>query len=276
MSIDSLLNRIKETWLVSYTGSSVDEINRLESNLKAKLPDEYKKLLMWSNGGEGYIGRQYISLWPISTIVSLNMDYSISTYFPKVIGIGTDGGDECYGFDFSSEHLIPPFIQVSLNDLSDDSVTNLGSSMQDWINKSIDQYDVLFLANNKIRYNYFINKVAEQRWMWGLYRKGEKAHQNYWATTDISDENDTLLIWSDAEYAANYAQGKWSNYSPMVIDWRYFSDKILPTLKKEKKKISVFATPRMEGVIVIPENLFIEVDSLLQHLNNRDGNKKKN
>lgn len=35
------------------------------------LPTDYKKFMMWSNGGEDQIGNSYISLWRIEDILSL-------------------------------------------------------------------------------------------------------------------------------------------------------------------------------------------------------------
>ena len=66
------------------------------------LPADYKKFMMWSNGGEGQIGNSYISLWRIEYILSLNNDYNIQKYLGgETLAIGTDGGESCYGFDFT-------------------------------------------------------------------------------------------------------------------------------------------------------------------------------
>lgn len=65
------------------------------------LPDDYKEFMSWSNGGEGYIGSQYLALWKIEDVMQLNDEYQIQKYLSqKSLAIGTDGGDNCIGFYF--------------------------------------------------------------------------------------------------------------------------------------------------------------------------------
>lgn len=71
------------------------------------LPDDYKKFMSWSNGGEGYIGSQYLALWKIEDVMQLNNDYRIQKYLSKKsLAIGTDGGDNCIGFYFSKPTFV--------------------------------------------------------------------------------------------------------------------------------------------------------------------------
>lgn len=57
------------------------------------LPDDYKEFMSWSNGGEGNIGSQYLSLWKIEDVIQLNNDYQVQKYLSgKSLAIGTDGG----------------------------------------------------------------------------------------------------------------------------------------------------------------------------------------
>ncbi|MFR2243924.1 MAG: SMI1/KNR4 family protein [Anaerobutyricum soehngenii] len=47
------------------------------------LPDDYKEFMLWSNGGEGNIGSQYLSLWKIEDLMQLNKEYQIQKYLSK-------------------------------------------------------------------------------------------------------------------------------------------------------------------------------------------------
>ena len=64
------------------------------------LPDDYKEFMLWSNGGEGNIGSQYLSLWKIEDLMQLNKDTKYKVFVEKSLVIGTDGGDNCIGFYF--------------------------------------------------------------------------------------------------------------------------------------------------------------------------------
>lgn len=78
---------------------------RLEKSFP--LPDDYKEFMSWSNGGEGYIGSQYVALWKIENVIQLNNDYQIQQHLSeKYLAIGTDGGDNCIGFYFGNPTFI--------------------------------------------------------------------------------------------------------------------------------------------------------------------------
>jgi hypothetical protein len=111
MNITDILNN---NWHMNEkcTEPAIEEFNKSAGIL----PDnDYLDFLKWSNGGEGYIGNNYISLWKIENIVQLNKDYMIQKYLgDRCIAFGTDGGDNCYCFDYSEN---PCVIRVPLGDL---------------------------------------------------------------------------------------------------------------------------------------------------------------
>ena len=47
------------------------------------MPYQYKRFLLWSNGGEGKLGDNYIYIWAIEDIVAYNNDYGIHKYLQK-------------------------------------------------------------------------------------------------------------------------------------------------------------------------------------------------
>jgi hypothetical protein len=77
------------------------EIASVEQKMSIKLPEAYIKLIQWSNGGEGWVDEQYVSLWRIESLAILNEEYRIQHYLgERIIGFGTDGGAVCFAFDF--------------------------------------------------------------------------------------------------------------------------------------------------------------------------------
>ena len=55
----------------------------IEKQLNIVFPKDYVTFLEWSNGGEGFIGENYISLWKIEDLVVLNKEYLIQKYLSK-------------------------------------------------------------------------------------------------------------------------------------------------------------------------------------------------
>lgn len=80
-------------------------------------PEDYVDLMLWSNGGEGKIGSAYFSLWGIEKIAGRNELSGIKRYMSsQFVGVGTNGGDECYAFDCTNGYNAV-FSIVPLGDL---------------------------------------------------------------------------------------------------------------------------------------------------------------
>ena len=73
-------------------GASSASIDDIEKLLNTTLPKQYKSFLLWSNGGEGKLGDNYIYIWAIEDIVAYNNDYGIHKYLQKeYLAFGMDG-----------------------------------------------------------------------------------------------------------------------------------------------------------------------------------------
>lgn len=95
------------------------------------LPNDYQEFLTWSNGGEGYVGKNYLSLWKLEDIVQLNMDYQIQEFLKKdCLVFGTDGGGVCYGFDFASKGKV---FKSSLGDLDVEEMEFLANDFKSFL-----------------------------------------------------------------------------------------------------------------------------------------------
>ena len=49
-----------------------------------------------ANGGEGFVGRAYLILWPIEKLRELNDAYQVEQYAPGFLIFGSDGGGEAF------------------------------------------------------------------------------------------------------------------------------------------------------------------------------------
>ena len=70
-----------------------------EEQLGVKLPVDYVEFLKMGNGGEGFVGKEYLILWGIEELASMNQHYEIHKYVPRLLIFGSNGGGEAYGFD---------------------------------------------------------------------------------------------------------------------------------------------------------------------------------
>ena len=78
------------------------DVGRLSSGLGVVLPSEYLAFLRQHNGGEGFIGNNYIILWKAEELADFNREYEVESYAPGIFLFGSNGGGEAYGFDTRS------------------------------------------------------------------------------------------------------------------------------------------------------------------------------
>ena len=116
-------------------GVDSKDITVIEERLNAAFPQDYITLLKRSNGGEGYVGQNYISLWKVEDLPALNEEYQIQKYLSeKFLGIGTDGGGICYGFCLDKNYSI---FKCPLGDLDVNEVVIVAKSTKDFFKKAM-------------------------------------------------------------------------------------------------------------------------------------------
>jgi hypothetical protein len=74
-------------------------IGDAERTLGTRFPESYRAFLERANGAEGSVGYEsYVILWPAEELVQHNEGYKVDDYAPELTFIGTDGGNEVFGF----------------------------------------------------------------------------------------------------------------------------------------------------------------------------------
>lgn len=104
-----------------------------ERSLHAKLPDGYMNFLNQANGGEGFIGSNYLILWPIEQIKELNEAYQVKEFAPGLLLFGSSGGGEAYAFDMRFEGS--PIVQVPFVGMALKEVWDVAPNFQDFLKK---------------------------------------------------------------------------------------------------------------------------------------------
>jgi len=113
--------------------SEITAIENVEKLLGLTFPEQYKDFLLWSNGGEGVFGNNYIYIWAIEDIIAYNRDYQIQKYLQKeYVAFGMDG-DVGYVF-YLPNHSI---YKVDFGNLDIESIVCLASSFAEFLGKAI-------------------------------------------------------------------------------------------------------------------------------------------
>jgi hypothetical protein len=60
-----------------------EALQSLIAALPKHLPDEYVAFLARSNGGEGFVGERYVSLWKAEELIMRNLGYKVTEFFPN-------------------------------------------------------------------------------------------------------------------------------------------------------------------------------------------------
>jgi hypothetical protein len=76
---------------------------------------------LYSNGGEGLVGKSYVSLWKVEDFIELNDAYGVHDFAPGLLIIGSDGGDKAFCLDIRHDlmsFVSVPFIGMDLSEVS--------------------------------------------------------------------------------------------------------------------------------------------------------------
>jgi SMI1 / KNR4 family (SUKH-1) len=85
-------------------------IARCQSHLRFRLPADYVQFLQQMNGGEGFIGENYLRAWAVEELIQSNNDYNVKESAPGLFLFGSNGGGEAFAFDARSSP--PPIVAV--------------------------------------------------------------------------------------------------------------------------------------------------------------------
>lgn len=88
------------------------------AKLDGELPESYLQFLLRSNGGEGFIGEQYVVAWRVEELLDLNKNYEVEKYAPGLFLFGSNRAGEAFAFDLNNAGCVVmvPFIGMCLDD----------------------------------------------------------------------------------------------------------------------------------------------------------------
>jgi len=62
------------------------------------------------NGGEGFVGKNFLRVWPVEDLIQANKDLLVNEGAPGLFLFGSNGGGEAFAFDTRSAP--PPVVAV--------------------------------------------------------------------------------------------------------------------------------------------------------------------
>jgi hypothetical protein len=107
------------------------------------------------------------------------------------------------------------------------------------------------------RYAYFVERAAQAREVWGLYRNG-------WALAKQDDGTLVFALWPEREFAQLCAEFEWEGYVPQAFGLDELLDGLLPQLQEDGLVPGIFRTPGSKGVMPTPGLLAIDLRDALR------------
>ena len=93
-----------------FNNSIVSEsLKAIEEKIGFNFPQNYFEFMLTHNGGEGFVGEQYFTIWKHEDLIQYNADYHVTEHCPDVFMFGSNGGGEGFAF---AKNLTP--IQIVL------------------------------------------------------------------------------------------------------------------------------------------------------------------
>jgi hypothetical protein len=111
-------------------GLTENKINKMD--LPKNIPSDYFELIKFCNGGEGFIGEEYVVLYKLEELKQINIDYNVQKYTPEIFLFGSNGADEAIAFDFRTnekKYILIPFI------FEYDGIIELGDSINEFLER---------------------------------------------------------------------------------------------------------------------------------------------
>lgn len=97
---------------------TIEDLKEVEDAVGIRFPQQYKELMLFSNGAVGEVGNSYLTLWELEDVQDFYDDCCQDDLF-NIVLFASDGAKMGYGFDKSKSLTI---VSVPLDSLEMDYV----------------------------------------------------------------------------------------------------------------------------------------------------------
>ena len=124
---------IKKEYLDKFDGNSGVSSELLNSiKLPERLPSDYIELIKNYNGGEGFVGEEYLILEKVEEFLEVNESCGIEEFDNNIFLIGSNGGGEAVAIDFRNKkpiYILIPYI------FEYEAIIELGTSLEEFFER---------------------------------------------------------------------------------------------------------------------------------------------
>ncbi|WP_431286486.1 SMI1/KNR4 family protein [Roseateles chitinivorans] len=117
-----------QDWEIN-AGASPHDIDRVNAEYGGRLPADYLRFIALHDGGEGFVGDNFLVMFRIGELAQFNREYETADYAPGLLLFGSDGGGE--GFAFDTREAAWPIVQVPLIGMALDAALDVAANLED-------------------------------------------------------------------------------------------------------------------------------------------------
>ena len=114
-------------------GALENAILDAESAFGCSLPPDYVDFLRGNDGGEGFVGSNYLILWRVEELSTFNREYEVEQYVPGLLLFASSGGGTGYGFDTRDPAM--PVVSVEFIGMNWSEADPVAGGFRDFLNK---------------------------------------------------------------------------------------------------------------------------------------------
>ena len=85
-----------------------EALSELRTAVQYPLSDDYLELLRAMDGGEGFVGKQYVRFYSVDQVLLIRRALGEAQLADDLVVIGSDGGGEALAYDFRQS----PWVQI--------------------------------------------------------------------------------------------------------------------------------------------------------------------
>lgn len=113
---------------------------------------------------------------------------------------------------------------------------------------SMDECVQLLASSDDVRFDYFLKRIQTSDQVWSL------SNDEGYVMVE-TDEGDCVMVWPDAEFAAQWAVDEWDDCEPVSISLDEFKSTWLPSLRADEIDVAVFPNIEDEGKLLTAKDL---------------------